>query len=619
MAYCLPRALASKFLEALKDGTIEPVKLMDMTSKERADFFAKIVGDENAHHVNALFESKMLLKDQQRGMVSWAKNLAGISAPVRRDLLNKINKLDRVLNPAEEKAFLADLAATKLGTTVTYEEAQKITDLAQKATAERDKGTDTFSGASTEFLNAATALEHYVQSLRPVTAIRSIGKNLAIIGRNHLLMDPATPVKTTAGQTINTGMDMITRRIGLAALNGSVPRAVTREAKSQAWRQFRDTGFNTAMMENYEDSGRLGERHNFDVPEGMLSANPTLRVIEGGVRWYAKATNKVAIDLEHNFTFTKFYQNAFYDMLNLGSSNIAKSEGLTGAALQSRATAIYKDAARIIPATKEGQLIRMESQKQAARITQVNSTVIGNLALGMKNLINDKIMNGLGDILMPIAKIPANIIANGIENAGPGIPMGAWDIFKGREKMASADTQTRLEGAAQMARGIQRVARTIGVLGMSAFIASMFTKNDFRDDPYGNSFVKIAGHWINLEYFNAISPALTGMLMMKKDGRGSDNMLQKVGQYVSGVAQPLKHAPGINELGELVTSVTNSNFTTGVLRYAENLVTSRGLPAMLYNLFNNRPINRIFFGATGIETPGEVNQDKNDKERRKEQ
>ena len=55
MAYCLPRALASKFLEALKDGTIEPVKLMDMTSKERADFFAKIVGDEKAHHVNALF------------------------------------------------------------------------------------------------------------------------------------------------------------------------------------------------------------------------------------------------------------------------------------------------------------------------------------------------------------------------------------------------------------------------------------------------------------------------------------------------------------------------------------------------------------------------------------
>lgn len=615
VAYCLPPAFASRFLKALRDGTIEPVKLIDMTSKERADFFSKIVGDENAHEVNALFESKMLLKDQQQGMVSWAKKLAGISEPIRRDLINKINKLDRVLNPDEEKDFLADLAATKLGTTVTYEEAQKITDLAQKATAERDRPTANGAGVSNEYLNAAAALEHYVKSLTPVTAIKSIGKNVAIAARNHLLMNPATPIKTTAGQIINSMMDMVTRRISHNSLGGANPK-VAGDLNRQAWETFRKTSFNTAIMESYEDSGRLGERANFDVPEGMLSAHPALHAIEGGIRWYARLTNKIAIDIEHNFTFTKFYQKAFFDMLNIGSTNIAKGEGLTGAAMQARAESIMRDAARIKPQTDIGALIRMEGQKQAARVTSVNDTRMADLSLGIKNAMN-KLVDGLGDALMPIAKIPANIIWNGIENAGPGIPMGAWDIFHGRAKMQSDDLHTRYEGMAQFAFGIQKVARTVGVLGAAAFFSSMFTKRDFKEDEYGNSFVKIGNVWVNMEYFNAISPALTGMLMMKKDGTSRDSLLKTVGNYVSGVAQPLKHAPGIDELGKLVTSVAGTNNVIGVKKYAENFFTSRGVPAFISSLLRDRPIDRLFFGAHGVETDEDIRQDKVDQERQK--
>lgn len=131
-SYCLVPAQADKFKKALISGEIDPAKLAVMTSAQRQAFFATIIGKENAAPVNALFESKLLLKNQQLGMISWAKKVVGISAPVRRDMIAKIERLDKVLNPAEEKAFLADLAAQRLGVGVSYDEAAKISELSKK-------------------------------------------------------------------------------------------------------------------------------------------------------------------------------------------------------------------------------------------------------------------------------------------------------------------------------------------------------------------------------------------------------------------------------------------------------------------------------------------------------
>lgn len=135
MGFCLPKEFASKFIEALKSGKIDPAKLIDMSSSERRDFFTKIVGEDNAREVNALLESKLLLKDQKRGMVSWAKKVTGITEATRNDILSKIERMDKILTASNERAFLEDLAAKKMGADITYEEAQKITEGA-KATEE---------------------------------------------------------------------------------------------------------------------------------------------------------------------------------------------------------------------------------------------------------------------------------------------------------------------------------------------------------------------------------------------------------------------------------------------------------------------------------------------------
>ncbi len=88
--FCLLAQLAEKMKKAFKEGRISPERLNDMTSKERRDFLAEIVGVENAKQVNLLFAQKLLLKNQERAMVDWAKEITGLSAEAKANTLEKI-------------------------------------------------------------------------------------------------------------------------------------------------------------------------------------------------------------------------------------------------------------------------------------------------------------------------------------------------------------------------------------------------------------------------------------------------------------------------------------------------------------------------------------------------
>lgn len=136
-AFCLTPEYTAKFRKALEDGDIDPARLIIMSSADRSAFLSNIVGKENAFDVNALFESKLLLKNQQAGLVNWAKKVAGLTDAARKDIVAKIGKLDRVLQPADEQSFLADLAEKKLGVSVSADEAKQIFDLSQVAEQRR--------------------------------------------------------------------------------------------------------------------------------------------------------------------------------------------------------------------------------------------------------------------------------------------------------------------------------------------------------------------------------------------------------------------------------------------------------------------------------------------------
>jgi hypothetical protein len=187
MAFCLPKEFASKFIKALKDGTIDPKKLTGMTSAERREFFKPIVGEEDAKEVNAMLEQKLLLKDQKRGLVSWAKKVSGINEFQRADIVSKINKMSNVLDAPSKEAFLNDLANKKVGTDVTYEEAKKITATSNDVqTAKNDLAKDPMNKAKQiAYGNKVLDLSEYVDSLKPKGSIFT-WQNIANIPKSTL-------------------------------------------------------------------------------------------------------------------------------------------------------------------------------------------------------------------------------------------------------------------------------------------------------------------------------------------------------------------------------------------------------------------------------------------------
>jgi len=116
----------------IKSGEVDIDKLSSISSKDRIAFFMKIMNERNAKEVNAIFESKLLLKNQKKGMVTWAKQILGMKPAVERDVISRIMRMDKILNPENEKSFLRELASKKLGVDITIEEARKITELSNK-------------------------------------------------------------------------------------------------------------------------------------------------------------------------------------------------------------------------------------------------------------------------------------------------------------------------------------------------------------------------------------------------------------------------------------------------------------------------------------------------------
>lgn len=156
-------------MDAIKRGEITPERMFNATSKERQAILEPIVGAENVPWVNAALEEKVLLKDQKRGMVSWAKKTAGLTPEARRDLLSKIEKHDRVFDPKTPDEFLESLAEHKLGSAITFEEAKNISELAAKertAKANIPESDPIGSAKRIAYGEKAVAFQDYVHNLK---------------------------------------------------------------------------------------------------------------------------------------------------------------------------------------------------------------------------------------------------------------------------------------------------------------------------------------------------------------------------------------------------------------------------------------------------------------------
>jgi len=250
VAWCLVKSEARKFRIALRDGVnnngkMHPLKLAEMTSEARRDLFSKYISEENAKQVNALFESKLLLKNQQQGMETWAKRVLGIKPEVKRDIFAKIERLEKVLDPKDDQ-FYRDLASTRLGVDVTQSEAKNLADMSkiiqERRLKAKEDGTFNTVEERLSYGRAKIGLTNYVKNLKLLAERKTL---------KEAIKDPVGSIKTIAGSSkaIRASMDnSAIFRQGWKTL-WTHPRVWTRNAKQSFKNIWNTFGKDTVMDE----------------------------------------------------------------------------------------------------------------------------------------------------------------------------------------------------------------------------------------------------------------------------------------------------------------------------------------------------------------------------------
>jgi hypothetical protein len=167
--WCLTKTAEENIMKALRaDGN--PQKMVDRGTEGRLEWFTKHVGAENAKQLNYLFESKMLLKSQQRGFQSFVKFMGG-SKEIKRDFLTKVGRVEKALSNTEVDQFLETYVSRRLGITVTEAEYQTITDLSKelgdlKQSFDMESETWKSDRDQAKFGATQVVLNNYVENLK---------------------------------------------------------------------------------------------------------------------------------------------------------------------------------------------------------------------------------------------------------------------------------------------------------------------------------------------------------------------------------------------------------------------------------------------------------------------
>lgn len=572
MSICLPKTVSDKLKEAMKSGELPIAKLYGMTSEERNTMFSHYVGADFAKTVNAEFE-KAMISNQKNALKKWVeKTFNPKQVEAKNRVLEKINKLDGLLDPKEGEDFLKDLVSTKLGIDITKEEAKTISEKTKQLQKTADE--KTASGNHTlEYYKALSDMQKYVQSLNEKSTIDQITSTMG----KFMLTSLHTPIKVLDMSAINTAIEEMVKSVAYGlhgTLIGDNPKMAFDYAK-EAMEVYQKTGFNLGSMRSLEEGNMFGD--NFKHSEG------TSKGVKGAIRKVAKATDRVAIHYLHGLTFTGTFNAAFASTVDHESTRIAKEEGLTGDARKARAAELAKEAMTVGTTDEKGKEIRAKAQEDGMYVTNTNSTWGGMVGGKIRDALNAVEIEGfklrLGDLFIPFAKIPGNIITNSIKLAGVDFVRGAIQFKQ--------DWQNYKEtGKGNFTKSTRTLVRAIGAFGLAALIASQ-VKKDGWDSQKG--MIKVGNYWVSTELFWLIGPVLTGMLDAKfpaldaKTGKPKDS---RAYNFVRGVGKGLLNLPGLNEILGIV------NY--GAASEAKNFFGSRIKPAILTD------VNKILKGANAF-------------------
>lgn len=553
MAFCIIPELSAKLKEAARKGEINIEKMYLMDSGERRSLFEKYVDPETAKGVNTGFE-KAMANEQRNAIANWVKNTFNSGEkqkPMYKDILSKINDLNEqgLLTPENEKSFLQDVVAEKLGATVTADEARLISEKSAHLQELQSKLTNIGSfednpKGQIEYFKARDEMNKYLQSLTPNSNLKVF---TGTIGRGMMLATLHSPILNVESHTVMAFLATTERRILGRIFNGLSGDLV---------RKYMD--FSNKVFDNSEyDLSRFealgGEKKT--MGEDMLHSEG-----KGIVRKTGQIMQQTVFKQLHGKLYQRFAAFHFADAVNLKATAFAKAEGLKGAFAKERADTIFKDATSLYPETREGQVIRAQAQSDALYATFTNKSIASETALQMRKVANTATGDyRLGDIQVPFAKIPANVLGAQLDSAGVALTaktvMGIVKTFRGITNREPFDKENFAEVNKYFVRtglGLTFAYAISTLIKPSNFIGAYPTsptEQKLLDERNGvaNS-IKVGGKWVSLDYLGPLGASLLGLMYAKKFG--GKTPLDYIYRYAQGVSQPLQNLPGLKEIAQ---------------------------------------------------------------------
>jgi hypothetical protein len=240
---------------------------------------------------------------------------------------------------------------------------------------------------------------------------------------------------------------------------------------------------------------------------------------------------------------------AFASFVNKESGRVARKEGYRGPELKDRANELMKESMKIGTTDPIASQIRAAGQQHAMRVTNTNDTFASRIGVGLKNTMN-KIgiphqgSLKLGDLFIAFAKIPANVVANGIDYAGGSFVNAGAEVVKQISDVRDGEKFNYVPATRALIRGV-------GGVGASALIASFIQKDDY-DEKTGMIRVRFGSHaspWISTELLSPLGPGVRGMLEAKFAKPGESTMYKYLAGVGEGRAEHARHSRDQGVLG----------------------------------------------------------------------
>jgi len=544
---CIPKKDAEVLKQAIKNGDFTLSKLSEMTEKEIATIFSSYTSEGLSKFLGNKFK-KAFDSNKKDSLIKLVNEV--FETKEKQKIANeKIQKATEV-----NDALLNDLAAVREGYGLSDEQVQTLIEKTEKI---KDLSSETteLGLPSAEYLKAYSEMERYVQSFTPTHNLRIL---TSLMGRTMMLFRPSSIIFNIEGNTINSITNFFEKKIGYG-FKGGVNHDTGSKFVKENFSNYINTGYDFTRM------NELAEGHKILTEEQVHTEG------KGFIRKVIGKYSKKFLELTQGAPDVWFASRAFANTADIHSTVMARNEGLEGDALKERAKEIMLDSFKMKPNTKEGQEVRDLAQADASYATYTNESKASKLALGIRKLFNDIIPDlRLGDLNIPFAKTPANVISQGVEMAGGSSISVGYELVKFKEAW-----QDFGKGSPEAKTHMRNVIRGMTKLGLGFLVASLVAANVDDDDFIGSypttvseqelfkarngieNSIRIGDKWVSVSYFGPFAPSILGMLYAKKYSK-NEGFIKQTFQYVRGASAGVLEIPGIKQIYDTIKSLSES-------------------------------------------------------------